>query len=357
MSLERMRQIVRRGWSVWLACVVGCTPGAKRPDGIRLASLHREGSECLKAAIQYPHNPVVRVEAVEAYQLLGHQDDRPWLRSALLDEHPGVRFAACVAVGLQRDEAARTALGKCLEQKDPGVRVGALFALHAMGDDKRTGELTYYLLKHPDVTARRNAALVLGQFPEPGVVKMLARAMRDPDPGVQLLALEGMARHKNKEAIQQLQLLANSGVGSEEVLAVDALAQAQDAELADFFRYKMRTASHLETQLAAAKGLGLLGINEGLELGLRSLQYTRATSSEANDPPQERLMRVKQLGCAVLEAIGDPSTLDALERTMKQDPDPRVQVAAAKAMLQIIASYRQQTNPLSGRTAGEMPGR
>ena len=80
-----------------------------------------------------------------------------------------------------------------------------------------------------------------------------------------------MARLGSREARQELTFMASSGIGSEEVFAITALAHTRDPRSLDTFRYKLGTAANLETKLAAARALGLLGSDEGFEVALGAL--------------------------------------------------------------------------------------
>jgi HEAT repeat protein len=291
---------------------------------------------CLVAAVQYEANPAVRVAAAEALQSVDSDAARAWVRSALSDDHPAVRYAACLAVGVTRDALGAESARRCLTDHDPSVRVGALFALHRLGDPSETGRLADYLLDHEDATVRRNAALVLGMMGEPGAVKMLARAMRDGDAGVRQHALEAMARLGNREAAKELTFMANAGVGSDEVIAVQALTTTGDRAYADALRYKLSTAIHLETRLAAAAGLGALGIDDGYETAIRALNRATVRLVDANDPPAMQRLRTQQLAATALGAIGRADALPALADLLDHSPDPRLQVAAARAILMIL---------------------
>lgn len=297
---------------------------------------HDEAFKCLKVALKYPYNPAVRAEAVEAFATDASEEARPWIRSALLDDHPAVRFAACMAVGDLKDFAAETAVRKCLSDADANVRVAAIFAVHRLGDTANSSELTAQLLDHDGIAVRRNAALVLGRIETPSAIKVLARAMNDVDPGVRHHALEAMAMLGNRDARQELVFLSNSGVGSDEVFAVNALAALRDPILTDTFRYKFETAVHPETRLAAARGLGLLGDPSGFDFALRSLNTQRPPVDDPKDPPQDQVLRMRQLAAAALGAIRKREALPPLLNTMKTSPDPRVQVASARAILEIL---------------------
>lgn len=333
--------------SVCLLCVPGAggcaatLPGNEGP-GMAAPSARVLALDCVKAGIQYPHNPAVRVAAIEAMETADPQLTLPWIRTALLDDHPAVRFAGCLAVGNSRDALAAAAVEKCVYDPSDSVKVAALFARHRLGRTDQTGRIPTYLLHDQDPMVRRNAAMVLGLLGEPAAIPVLARAVKDdPEPGVRHHALEAMARLGNAEACAELTFSTNSGVGSEEVMALQALSASRDPKFADTYRYKLNTATHLETRLAAARGLGLLGFDDGRELALQTLTAPKATVNDANDSPAGQRLRLELLAAAALGAIGEDETLNALARVIQKHPDPRVQLAAAKAVLEILSRQTQ----------------
>lgn len=328
-----------------ITLLAGCAVPQRVDTSDNHVTLKRRAFRCLKAAIQYEHNPAVRVEAVEALESSGFEEGLPWIRAALLDGHPAVRFAACVALGRLGDAVVERRLRTCLTDEDASVQVGALFALHRLGHSGLTGRMPAYLLDGEDVTVRRNAALVLGLLNEPGTIKVLARAMRDRDAGVRQHALEAMARLGNREARQELSFMTNAGVGSEEAFAIQALGETGDPVFLDTLRYKLATAMHLETRLAAARGLGRLGSGEGFDVALRALGARPRLVNDPNDPVSGQILRARQMAAVALGAIGRPQALPALEKLMDDPADPRVQVSAARAVLEILAVNRARALP------------
>jgi len=317
--------------------VGGCA--STRAGGVDPANrreLRRAAMECLKAAVHYEANPAVRVAGVEALESSAPQAGLAWIRLALHDKHPAVLFAACVAVGRLRDEASRDRVYALLAHDDANVRVASLFALHRLGDTTRTGKLATYLLEHEDVSVRRNTAMVLGFLGEPGAIKLLARAMRDGKTGADHYVLEAMAVLGNAEARQELTFMTNRGVGSEEVFAVLALARTLDPRYRDTFRYKLSTGTHLETKIAAAQALGMLGEADGFDLAMRALRSARPRKGDPHDPPEVQVLRVKIMALAALGAIGRTEALPALAKMLADGRDPRLQVAAARAVLDVL---------------------
>lgn len=291
-------------------------------------------------------NPVVRAAAVESLEAAGAEEALPWIRMALLDDHPGVRFAACMAVGALRDRSAESMVRQRLDDQDASVRAAAVFALHRLGDDSMNARLPAYLLESPDAAVRRNAALIIGRMENPSGLRVLARAMKDGDPGVRQHALEGMARLGNAEARQQLVFMTGSGVGSEEVFAIHALAELRDPAYRDNFRYKLSQGSHPEVRLAAARALGLLGSDEGYAEAIRGLRAgSPRRTNDPRDPPQEQRLRIRQLAALAVAAAGRPGVLPELERMLEAERDPRVRVALAQAILEL----RHRSRRAAGR--------
>lgn len=330
--------------SVVLAGCVAAQPVSTPKDR---PSLHRRAMECLRAGIRYRHNPAVRVEAVEALEATRMREALPWIRAALIDPHPAVRFAACIAIGQQADKVAMPAVRKCARDPDRSVQVAALFALHRLGDETQSGRIPNYLLGENDVPGRRNAALILGLLDEPSGIKVLARAMHNSDVGVQHHALEAMARLGNREARQELTFLTSAGVGTDEVFAIGALAATNDRTYIDTFRYKLATAQHRETRLAAARALGSLGLDDGYDVALQALEQGGKLRQDPNDPDREQTLRIKQMAAAALGAVGRAGALPVLAALMNDNSDPRVQVSAARAILEILQAERRRSPPFA----------
>jgi HEAT repeat protein len=106
------------------------------------------------------------------------------------------------------------------------------------------------------------------------------------------------------------------------------------------YRYKLKTATHIETKLAAARALGRLGLSDGLEIAVKNLSFNapRRDGGDANvaDPPEAQIIRARTLAALAVGAIGERSALPALVATMDDRYDPRVELAAATATLQIL---------------------
>ncbi|MHC5112214.1 MAG: HEAT repeat domain-containing protein, partial [Planctomycetota bacterium] len=223
---------------ITIALSVCATAWAGSPNTANRREIKQRAFDGLKAAVTYEYNPGIRVAAVEAMEAAETEDALPWIRLALRDDYPAVRFAACLAVARLKDKTSLETVQSLIRDKDANVQVAALLACHALGDDAKTAKMPPYLLDHEDVAVRRNAAMVFGLFDSEGAVKILARAMSDKDNGVREYALEALARHRNPEGEQELVFMTNTGVGSDEVFAINALATTRDKKYRDTYLYK-----------------------------------------------------------------------------------------------------------------------
>lgn len=301
-------------------------------DSLRLRD---RALDALKRGVKYEFLPSVRVQAVEAMQDVGGERMLPWIREALRDDHPAVRFAACMALGNRRDKVALAQIEPLLNSAVASDRMAAIFALHRAGRTGHTAALAGYLLEDSDPLNRRHAALILGRMGESGAIKLLARAMRDSDEGVRANALESMALLGAKEARSTLFANAYGGIGAEETLALNALGMLEDSQYRELFKTKLRNGTYLEVRLAAARALGRLGGKDGFDVSLRALSFN-ADKDLQNDPKENQEVRVRTMAALALGAIRDPRALPDLERMMNESEDPRLQLAAAKSILDII---------------------
>ena len=320
---------------VLLACWVGggCTPANPYMQSpARMTRLKERALEALKRGVRY-EQPVVRAQAIESLQEEAPAAALAWIRTG--------------------DQSSGERLTKLLEDPDDSVKAAAIFALHRLGHTTHTARLAWFLRDHPDAAVRRNAALILGRLGEPGAIPLLAGVVGCRDDALHAQALEALVLLGNKEAVQQMTFVANSGDGPQEVFALNALAMTGDHGLTKTFEYRLAEGTYLETRLAAARGLGELGSSAGLEVALEGIRFDKPRSGLENDPAENQLMRTRQLAATALGAIGDPAGLVPLAERLEDNSDSRVQIAAARAILRIINRVEQQSLPFAGRaTAG-----
>jgi HEAT repeat protein len=291
----------------------------------------------VRQGVRYPEHPVVRAEAVEAAAKVMGRDALLLVRGAMKDEHPAVRFAACMAMGRLKDPDAAPTLRELLKDEDPSVRVGVYFALERLGDTSHRVEWVELLRRHENPVVRRNAAMALGLLEDKKSLPLLELAANsDPDEGVKLQALEGMARLGDRDAISQFLQYAIAGQSFRQPYALITLAYIKDERVAPALRTRLESSPYLESRLAAARSLGVLGYADGYDLALASLNWKDAQPNLRDDPPEVQIMRVRSMAAMALGEIGDRRALDALAKRMQTPDDPRVQLAAATAILMIL---------------------
>ncbi|HRX85161.1 MAG TPA: HEAT repeat domain-containing protein [Phycisphaerae bacterium] len=346
-----MKARILIGVSLLLA---GGAAGCAGPGGSNEPAVIRQRAmECLKRGAQYEYLASVRAAAIEALGNHGGPETLPWIRNALHDDSEGVRFSAEMALGARKDELALPALRKLHAEGTPSDRIGAIYAMHQMGDTRFTGELAGHLLDGATRTERGNAALVLGRLGGEGTNRLLSLALSDTNPAMRVNVLEAMALQHNEYAIETLHANAYGGIGAEEVFALNTLATLRDPKYANLFRLRMEEALHIESKLAAARGLGLLGDKSGYELAVGALTY-RATQPDKTESAANQTHRVHQMAAHALAAIGDPRALPGLRRLMDDAEDPRTQIAAANAILTILEGNRAA--PEAGNRAAPAMG-
>jgi len=319
------------------ACGLISLLGSGCSEPVNEYALRQRAIQGLKAGIRYQHNPVVRAQAIEALQSTAPEEGILWFQEALRDEHPGVRFAACMALGAMRHGPSRDLLLPLLDDPAASVQAAAIYALHRLGDTRHTSRLAAILLRHPDPAVRNNAAMVLGRLGDKGAVSLLRRAVRDDE--VMLQVVEAMALLGDERAIQHLTLLAHDARGDRQILALQALGACRGAKALGAARFQFQDSTVLETRLAAARTLGLLGYRDGLKLALEQIDFDQPNPQLEGDPPANQIMRIRALAAMALGAIGDESALPKLQARLEAQDDPRVQVAAAKAILDILNAH------------------
>jgi HEAT repeat protein len=325
----------------WLIAVIAMAPGCAGPAATTTSrqdgDYRREAVQHLKRAIRFPDNPVIRAQAIEAFQDMAPMDGLVWIREATRDPVPGVRFAACMGLGTLRDQVSKELLLTRVEDVDPSVRVAAIFGLHRLGDYGHSSELADYLLNHQERMVRANAATALGRLGETKAVPLLRKADRDEEEIVRMQALEARALLQDEAAIKDLLVMTHGYAGEQQAFACMVLGQAGVVKSVDALRLRLRDGPHLETKLVAARALAMVGHADGAALSRKMLSYRPpALGTKATESPEILQMRIRSLAALAIGALGERSSLAALGKLLKDDGDPRVQVAVARSMLEIL---------------------
>lgn len=300
--------------------------------------------------------PVVRMQALEAFQDCRPDEALTYLSENVDNGYSGVCFAALMSVGAVKARPLEEAARVRAEDSDPNVRIAAIFALHRMGDTRRTGELGNLLLRHPDARVRANAALAIGRLQDVGAVRLLQDALRrEKKDAVTMQILEALAFLGDAHGIDRLRLYGYSAVPDQAATALMFLANAKPVEAEELFRYRLDVADHPEIRLQAARGLGRLGYDSGLDLALAYLFFNSPDRRRRDDPPEQQIIRIRALAALALGAIGSPESLGALRKAFDRPDQPElVRVAVARAAIQVMSRGGAQREDV--RLAGGAQG-
>lgn len=312
-------------WPVLLACAIwvgGCRQEAA-PSPATLA----ERQNCEAAARQQldaalaSSNPVLRTHAVEALaNSVGAGASRQILQ-AMDDPNPMVRFAAAMAAGDLALAEARDVLLRLTNDHNPHPRLAAVFALHRLGDTRFSRNLEQ-ALKDTEPQVRANACFALGRLNEKSAVRILRPMLRDNSRAVRLQAAEALWRLGDQQGLEWLVVANQSPDTGDQMLALRAMAEPRDPRLRAQI-WPSLSSKDLCVALVAARALGMLDSADGYKLAVGG-----ARSKEASD---------RFLAALALGSIRKPEAQPVLA-PMLNDPDARVRIAAAMAILQLHAA-------------------
>jgi HEAT repeat protein len=306
---------------------VGCSEMQPRPsiEANRLAQKARS----LLVTYTVDQSPLLRAHAIEALAETDQISAVDSILDALEDEHPGVRFAACMAILRMRYDPAEAKLIGKLQDTDHSVRVAAAGALRSLGNRKYSGVLANMLIAK-DAAVRRNTALVLGRIGERGAIKLLRKAQMDDDISVRLQVVEAMAALGDENAQRLMINCCSSAFDDEAILAMLALGQAgcsQAKEKITYIYEQSRSADRLGMQLVAARALALLGDDRGQQTAREALTYRTGDAQGA--------ARIRNLAAIALSEMRDPNNLKYLQPLLDEE-DPDVRIAGALAVLKCL---------------------
>jgi len=326
-------------WRLMRACLLVCfsivTAGCAvaPPD----EQMRDRATLCLHRGMRFPGNPAVRAQGIEAGAEVLGAPAAPLIREGLGDDHPGVRFAACLALGKLVDRSSIDQVRLLVGDPDLHVRVGACYALERMGDYS-VRRIWFEIMRDagsPEV--RRNAVMALALLEDPRTRTMLKRvASEDTDDGVRLQAVEGLATLGDADAEGGFIRDAFGGMGYRQPFALLALGRVKGADSIAVLRSRMSNSPYLEARLAAARALGMHGRMDGFELALKSLDWNKPDPNLADDPVDNQIMRVRTMAAMALGDMRDRRALPGLNACMETADDPRVQLAAARSILMIL---------------------
>ncbi len=265
-------------------------------------------------------DPRLRANALEAAQdTLGTQaETHRMIEQGLADMEAVVRFAAAMAAGRLQLADLHDPLWVLSRDADPRVQIGALFALHRIGDTRRSHDLEK-TARDPDPRIRENTAFVLGLLGEKSALKILRQMTSDTDAGVRIQVAESMWRLGDEAGLEVLVAGTVSQFADDRMLCLLALAAPRDRRVSENLRGKL-TDDYTEVALVAARAMGDIGFDDGYGVAMNSVRST---------DPRQRLLAAMALG-----AIGRSDAQTTLA-TMLKDTDPRVRLGCATALLKL----------------------
>lgn len=282
-------------------------------------ALHAQAVAELLAAARST-DVMLRAHAIEGIKDANVTEGYPAILNAMEDRYPMVRFAACLAAGELRLPDARAAALLRLSDSNESVQVGGVFVLHRLGDHRYSHTLEKTAVA-PDPRLRANTALVLGLLGEPSAKIVLDVMLRDATPAVRLQAAEALWRLGDRDALEYLITATISRYPDDQMIAASALAAPRNPQISEHLR-GMLVSEYFEVSLVAARGMGLIGSDEGYGVAMRG--------AESSEPRQ------RQLSALAFGAIGRMDAQNILAKLLK-DADADVRVAAAQAILQLRA--------------------
>jgi HEAT repeat protein len=161
--------------------------------------------------------------------------------------------------------------------------------------------------------------MVLGLLNDPSATKMLMTLLSDRVPSVRLQAAEALWRLGNERGLTDLVAFSISAYPDDQMIALQALAETGDQRVIQHIRGQL-TNDYVEVSLAAARGLGLLGSDEGWNIVV--------PAAKSHDPRQ-RAMAALAMG-----SIGRTDLQPYLADLLK-DPEAPVRISAATGILQL----------------------
>ena len=285
--------------------------------------------------------PILRANAIEAMQV---EPERalPLTQRGLMDENPGVRFAAVVTAGELNFTSLKPAIRPLVADRNPSVRAAAIYALHKFGDEIDITPLAD-MLASQDPALRSNVAMLLGLMGDRSAIPMLRQAGNEPMPRisgervalVRIQIAEAVAKLGDDKALNALRAGVHSSIGEVQVVAINAIGEVGDEKGAAVLQ-TMFDNQPLEVQLAAAGAVARVARKEhfaergmgewliGVENRARPIVLSQAASER---------VPLRAQAAWVMAWFDDPQTLAALE-TMLDDESPQVRVTAAASMLQ-----------------------
>lgn len=284
------------------------------------ASLRAAAEKELEKDLQ-ANDAEIRSHALEALQRTGTAEPAE-IMAALSDRDPLVRYAACLAAGQMQLTSTHDLLLHLVDDHDPAVRVTARYGLHRIKDYRYSHDLEQ-LSRDPLPQVRGTTAMVLGMIGDPSGLKILRGMRVDPHPAVRQQASAAMWQLHSAQGRDDLISWTLSRYPDDDMFGFLALSEPRDRMVIQHVRVGL-VSEWPEVSLVAARGMGMLGSDEGYAVAIKGAESVDA---------RQRLEAALAFG-----AVGRSDAQDEL-RKLLVDSDTNVRIAAAEAILQLKPDF------------------
>ena len=339
-----------------VAAVSGCGSERKQLQ-IDPVRAYMDARAALLAAAE-DEDARVRTHALETLAEVKDPAAGPVILQSLGTQPLPVLFAAAMAAGDIRYARALPLLRQAAENErtPPKLKCAVLYALHQLGDDTHTGQLGALLLRSPDKWVRATAAMVMGKMGEPsakGPLKTLQR--EDHDPVVQLQVVQALALLGDEASIRLLEAFTKSQYVEDRILAAEGLGRISHPQS---LRVLEKLVSNKKqppaVRVAAAASLARLGEPSGYDLALRAAtgpeKLLRQYAGKRAKIREAEIASLQTLGVLALGLMGRTEAVDEIHPLL-HSPRGAVRVAASRAIMQLLKSYRSLVVPPPARPA------
>jgi HEAT repeat protein len=355
----------KKAWCAWALVIpvtffaAGCHWGEVKIDTTKA---YVDAKTVLRQAAEGndPNAAETRRAAMSAIGEVMGEEGAGILKQALDDPDAGVRFAATMAIGDIKYEAALPVLQEKAKmytgERDQRVYCATLYALYRLGDVTHLGDLADLLQDH-DPKVRAVAAQVMGKIGNPAALVPLKIAVADEhDDGAKYNMNEALALLGDSGALIRLESYARGYFLDLQLEAIPALSREYSPDTMMVLRELTLPRFAPRVRVRASGAMARLGqvSAEGYKLCLTAArdpgQYADERFSEDQVASGLDVASLQQLAAISLGWMRHKEAIAVLGPLL-QNPDGQVRVAAAMSILRILAAE----TPVRVAPAGAAP--
>jgi HEAT repeat protein len=205
------------------------------------------------------------------------------------------------------------------------VRVVVRYALHRVGNFKYSHDREE-MAKDPQARVRGTAAMVLGMMGDPSAINVLRPMRHDFNAPVRQQVAVSLWRLGSQQGMQDLIGLTVSPYQDDKKVVLLGLAEPRNRNVIQHIRINLTDAAP-EVCLVAARGMGMLGCDEG---------YGIAQKAVKSEDPRQRVLAALAFG-----AIGRSDAQEMLKKLLG-DGNADVRIAAGEAVMQLKPHFADE---------------